>query len=237
MDPERLVLMKLNPRYFVSIMFPKRNFFAMQHSHAGRHLFLTLLAMLASWLIFAGSLAGLRQDRFVRPAADHLLRLRILPEDNSSEAQKEKLRVRDAVLAQLAAALPPDADRSQVEDYILTHSGVLENTVKSALSGNERSFSLSLTDCWFPEKTYGSLFFPQGTYHALLIRIGQASGRNWWCCLYPQLCYRDAVTAAVSPESEEELRSVLTEEDSEVLDGRRKISFFLLEWLSEIFHA
>ena len=92
MDPERLVLMKLNPRYFVSIMFPKRNFFAMQHSHAGRHLFLTLLAMLASWLIFAGSLAGLRQDRFVRPAADHLLRLRILPEDNSSEAQEEKLR-------------------------------------------------------------------------------------------------------------------------------------------------
>ena len=130
-----------------------------------------------------------------------------------------------------------NADRSQVEDYILTHSGVLENTVKSALSGNERSFSLSLTDCWFPEKTYGSLFFPQGTYHALLIRIGQASGRNWWCCLYPQLCYRDAVTVAVSPESEEELRSVLTEEDSEVLDGRRKISFFLLEWLSEIFHA
>ena len=92
-----------------------------------------------------------------------------------------------------------------------THSGALENTVKSALSGNERSFSLSLTDCWFPEKTYGSLFFPQGTYHALLIRIGQASGRNWWCCLYPQLCYRDAVTAAVSPESEEELRAVLTE--------------------------
>ena len=191
----------------------------MQHSHAGRHLFLTLLAMLASWLIFAGSLAGLRQDRFVRPAADHLLRLRILPEDNSSEAQEEKRRVRDAVLAQLAAALPPDADRSQVEDYILTHSGALENTVKSTLSGNERSFSLSLTDCWFPEKTYGSLFFPQGTYHALLIRIGQPSGSNWWCCLYPQLCYRDAVTAAVSPESEEELRSVLTEEDSEVLDG------------------
>lgn len=240
MDPERLVLMKLNPRYSVSVMFPKRNFFAMHHPHAGRRLFLTLLAMLASWLIFAGSLAGLRQDRFVRPAADRVLRLRILPEDNSSEAQEEKLRVRDAVLAQLADALPPDADRSQVIRYIQDHSVELENTIKGALSdasGSERSFSLSLTDCWFPEKTYGSLFFPQGTYHALLIRIGQASGRNWWCCLYPQLCYRDAVAAVVSPESEAELRSVLPEEDAEILDSSRKISFFFLEWLSEIFHT
>ena len=217
MDPERLVLMKLNPRYFVSIMFPKRNFFAMQHSHAGKHLFLTLLAMLASWLIFAGSLAGLRQDRFVRPAADHLLRLRILPEDNSSEAQEEKLRVRDAVLAQLAAALPPDADRSQVEDYILTHSGALENTVKSALSGNERSFSLSLTDCWFPEKTYGDCTFPAGNYDALRITIGEAKGKNWWCVLFPSLCFVDTVHGVVPEEPKELLKNVLTEEEYESL--------------------
>lgn len=134
MDPERLVLMKLNPRYFVSIMFPKRNFFAMQHSHAGRHLFLTLLAMLGVLADLRRLPRRLRQDRFVRPAADHLLRLRILPEDNSSEAQEEKLRVRDAVLAQLAAALPPDADRSQVEGL---YSHALRSTGKY---GKKRSF-------------------------------------------------------------------------------------------------
>ena len=195
-------------------------------------LLLFLAVFFAAVLFFSQAAAAGRIE-------DKVLRLHVIANSDSEEDQALKLKVRDQVLATLKPLLENAEDRSSSEAIVRAHLSEVEAAARETAWQEKPGENVyaKLTNTCFPEKTYGSLFFPQGTYHALLIRIGQASGRNWWCCLYPQLCYRDAVTAAVSPESEEELRSVLTEEDSEVLDGRRKISFFLLEWLSEIFHA
>ena len=64
--------------------------------------------------------------------------------------------------------------------------------------------SASLTFCYFPEKTYGDMTFPAGYYDALRITIGEANGQNWWCVLYPPLCFTDLSTASM-PETSKEL--------------------------------
>lgn len=66
---------------------------------------------------------------------------------------------------------------------------------------------------YFPVKQYGDLTFPAGTYDALCIEIGKAEGHNWWCVLFPSLCFVDETTAVVPQDSKEKLQSALSEED------------------------
>lgn len=86
----------------------------------------------------------------------------------------------------------------------------------------------AVTTCWFPDKTYGDVTFPAGNYEALRIEIGSAKGHNWWCVLYPSLCFRDAANAVVPNEGKEKLKHVLTEEEySEITAGTEfKISWY-----------
>lgn len=65
----------------------------------------------------------------------------------------------------------------------------------------------AVTTCWFPDKTYGDVTFPAGNYEALRIEIGSAKGHNWWCVLYPSLCFRDAANAVVPNEGKRKIET------------------------------
>ena len=68
---------------------------------------------------------------------------------------------------------------------------------------------LSVSRTFFPTKSYGDLTFPQGMYDAVEIRLGAGRGRNWWCVLYPELCFPDLTHAVVPEESKEKLTELL----------------------------
>ena len=68
-------------------------------------------------------------------------------------------------------------------------------------------------------KTYGDMTFPPGEYEAFRVDIGDAKGRNWWCVLYPPLCFVDAVYGEVPEESKEELKGVLSEDEYRTVSG------------------
>ena len=74
---------------------------------------------------------------------------------------------------------------------------------------------------------YGDCTFPEGSYETLKIEIGEARGRNWWCVLYPALCFTDAVHPVVSGEGKEELEEVLDEDTYDFIlhPARTKIRF------------
>ena len=84
-----------------------------------------------------------------------------------------------------------------------------------------------MTFCDFPDKTYGDVTFPAGRYEALRIEIGRAEGHNWWCVLYPNLCFLDSVHAVVPEEGKEELRQVLTDEEYEMVTAT---TYFKVKW-------
>jgi len=121
---------------------------------------------------------------------DPLIRLHVVAADDSPESQALKLEVRDAVLLQAQSLLSacPDADSAW-----LTLSRHLTSLLSAA---SDRALQLGCTDrisvqlgvFAFPDRLYGDVVVPAGDYRALRVLIGPASGQNWWCILYPNLC-------------------------------------------------
>lgn len=88
----------------------------------------------------------------------------------------------------------------------------------------------SVEHCYFPERTYGNCTFPAGWYDALRIRLGAAEGHNWWCVLYPSLCFSDCLHAVVNDGELADLKEVLTVEEYESLLRKPKKWKIAFRW-------
>ena len=90
-----------------------------------------------------------------------------------------------------------------------------------------------LTTMDFPVKTYGEYTFPAGKYEALRVVLGEGEGHNWWCVLYPNMCFRGSVYEVVEEDAKEELREVLDpQEYADVFHrGGYQVRFKFLEML------
>lgn len=151
--------------------------------------------------------------------ADEVLRLHIIADSNSDADQQVKLLVKEAVLTYLKPCLEGVTTKKEAIDVISGQLNDLSRTASQVL--REQGFSYSaaaeLTRSYFPIKTYGDLRLPAGEYDALKIRLGSASGKNWWCLVFPQLCFADLTYGVLPEESREELRALLTEDEFRLL--------------------
>lgn len=151
-----------------------------------------------------------REQRLQREIAGEILRFHVLANSDSKEDQEEKLKVRDAVVRKLQPLLEKSSSREETEKILLQQMEMIEETAGTVV--NPKKVKVSLTKDWFPEKTYGDCTFPSGEYRALRIEIGEARGHNWWCVLYPGLCFTDTVHGVVTEEGKEKLEGLLEEE-------------------------
>lgn len=101
--------------------------------------------------------------------------------------------------------------------------------------GYDYDVKVYVTEEEFPAKTYGDLTFPEGKYQALRIDIGQAQGQNWWCVMYPPLCFIDESTAVVSEDGKELLQENLTPREYADLFAHSEVKgeSWLYNWLTE----
>lgn len=105
------------------------------------------------------------------------------------------------------------------EAFLRAHLKDLETVANHVLASDHLSYQAhaSLTTCYFPSRTYGSCTFPPGWYKALRIELGKAKGHNWWCVLYPRLCFTDSLHAVVKEDEMQQLSDVLTEAEYDSL--------------------
>lgn len=204
-----------------------------------RDLHLVILVILVNSFLALGCLEGLRQDQLVAPVAAEVLRFRVLANSNSEEDQALKLLVRDRLLDEMSRGLNAAASSEEAEKYAISHQKELVKSAQEAIreAGFSYPVDVSIGDFYFPEKTYGDMTFPRGTYRAVKVEIGKAEGSNWWCVLYPALCFTDAVTAEVPGESREKLEHVLTEEECQLLDGQVEVRSAFWDWIGSLFHS
>ena len=175
-------------------------------------LLLFLAGFFAAVLFFSQAAAAGRIE-------DKVLRLHVIANSDSEEDQALKLKVRDQVLATLKPLLENAEDRSSSEAIVRAHLSEVEAAARETAWQEKpgENVHAELTNTRFPEKTYGDCTFPAGNYDALRITIGEAKGKNWWCVLFPSLCFVDTVPGVVPEESKELLKNVLTEEEYESL--------------------
>lgn len=151
------------------------------------------------------------------PIPQESIRLRIIANSDSVQDQWLKREVRDALIAQMETWAEDIKSFEEAQEVVEANLPVLQEVVDKTI--RERGFSYTAVVDFgqvpFPTKLYGSYVYPAGNYEALRVQIGEAKGQNWWCVLFPPLCFidmsnGDAVVAAaeVSKEQTEDADSL-----------------------------
>lgn len=192
------------------------------------HLFLTLSAScLALSLICFTAWTREKEERVAEALAPQVLRFHVLADSDAPEDQALKLQVRDLLLHEIRRSVPSRSDKEQIQRYIEGHESELEQAANTFIK--EQGFSctadIRLEQAYFPTRVYGDLTFPCGVYDAVRVVIGSGNGHNWWCVLYPSLCFTSESFAVMPPESEEELSGLLDESLFEELHKERNLVF------------
>lgn len=124
------------------------------------------------------------------------IRLRILANSDNAIDQAVKRHVRDAVVEEMGRWVNAQHSIEEARLTIHAHMSDIERVVAEELQsrGFEYGFKAELGIVPFPTKMYGSKVYPAGDYEALRITLGKGEGQNWWCVLFPPLCFVDAVS-------------------------------------------
>lgn len=170
-----------------------------------------------------------KMEQVQKRMAKEVFRFHVLANSDSEDDQALKMRVKENVIQYMKEDIPYSDSAKTTKEWARTHVAEIEQEAERVIkkAGYDYPVKAEVTNCYFPDKTYGDVTFPKGEYEALRIEIGEAEGRNWWCVLYPNLCFIDAINAVVPEEGKEELKEVLDEEEYEMVTAGRK---FKIKW-------
>ena len=154
-------------------------------------------------------------DKVSKGYKDKLIRFHVLANSDSDEDQELKLKVRDEIIKYLQPMLKQSKSLEQSEQIILSESENIKNIGENIIKENGYTYEVEVKLEYnnFPAKQYSNIVLPAGEYKALRILIGEAKGKNWWCVMFPPLCFVDENNGVIDKETDEKLRSVLTEEE------------------------
>lgn len=165
---------------------------------------------------------------------EQAIRLRILANSDQVEDQWLKRKVRDQVVKEIQtwANRPNDIGeaRQMIQSRLPRFQAIAEQTVRQY--GYDYPVKVDFGQVPFPTKLYGENVYPAGDYEALRITIGQGKGENWWCVLFPPLCFIDMSNGdAVEPTPESLSASLKPTQPASPKEERVQVRFFLLDQL------
>lgn len=171
--------------------------------------------------------------------ADSVFRLHVIANSDSKEDQDLKYIVRDNLLSYMNKICSNCKTKQEAIDIVTENKDKFEEIAKSTIK--ERGFSydvrINIGNFEFPTKNYGDISLPAGLYDALRVEIGEAKGQNWWCVMFPPLCFVDVTSGVVPEESKEVMEENLSEEEfalvSDSSNNELQFKFKLIEFFQE----
>jgi stage II sporulation protein R len=155
--------------------------------------------------------------------AGKVIRFHVIANSDDKKDQELKLKVRDAVLNYIYPVLQKSQNIGQSRNVLLKESGNIKKVAVDEIVKNGFNYSVKvmLSNENFPVKSYGNITLPQGRYEAFRIIIGRGEGMNWWCVMFPPLCFIDITKGEISEEkTEDEMKKVLTEGEYKMVDNK-----------------
>ncbi|MFJ7937742.1 stage II sporulation protein R [Peribacillus sp. NPDC096622] len=148
---------------------------------------------------------------------DEAIRLRILANSDAEEDQAVKRLIRDEVNEDITKWVEELTSLDEARDVITSHLPDIQATAEAVIKeqGLEQSVKVDFGQAEFPTKLYGQYLYPAGDYEAVIITLGEGEGANWWCVLFPPLCFLDfsnGTAVSQSPIVEDESEGSLTSE-------------------------
>ena len=173
--------------------------------------------------------------------ADSVFRLHVIANSDSEEDQNLKYKVRDSLIEYMNTLTNNMNTKDEViqiaKEHIQDFKNIAQNVVKE--NGYDYEVNIEIGNFSFPTKTYGDISFPAGFYDALKVEIGKAEGQNWWCVMFPPLCFVDVTSGVVPEESKENLEENLGDEEYSIIsdteeNGFTSIKFKIIEFFESI---
>lgn len=151
----------------------------------------------------------------VQNISDKLIRFHVIANSDSDEDQNLKLKVRDKVLSEIGPIMENSKSKEESQEILSRNIETIKNIAKSEVSSNGKNYDVAvlLGKSSFPTKTYSDIVLPAGEYDALKVVIGEGEGKNWWCVMFPPLCFIDITHGVTTEDTEMELKTVLSDSE------------------------
>ncbi|MDO5145574.1 MAG: stage II sporulation protein R [Eubacteriales bacterium] len=198
------------------------------------------ISRLVLLFLFAGMTVGLSYQLYIEETFsiyDGALRFHVRADSDEKKAQEQKKRVREGLLCVMEEQVKKAGNAKVLREDLEKRIRYLEEEARQILKkeGEEQAVKVFFVKERFPIKRYGSIFFPAGEYTALRVDIGEAKGHNWWCAIYPELCYNAEESMNLSQKGQKDLEGAVPEKEKEVLAGESAhFRFKILEWFSSL---
>ncbi|KHO40355.1 stage II sporulation protein R [Clostridium tetani] len=175
--------------------------------------------------------------------SEKLIRFHVLANSDLEEDQKLKMEVKNSVLEYIYPKLSNSNNISESRRILMENTKGIEKIAKDVISekGYNYDLKLELTHDNFPIKTYGNITLPQGNYEAFRIIIGEGKGKNWWCVMFPPLCFVDVTKGEVAYEETEKVMKTYLEEKEDTMkddiidNDKIEFKFKIVEVIKDIF--
>lgn len=168
--------------------------------------------------------------------SDSVFRLHVIANSDSPADQNLKYIVRDSIIDYMNEISSSATSKEEVlqiaKSNISEIQSIAINTVRK--EGYDYSVNVEVGNFVFPKKTYGDITFPPGFYDALKVEIGEAKGQNWWCIMFPPLCFVDVTSGIVPDESKLKMQENLSQEEYKLISQEStnvKVKFKIVEVL------
>ena len=199
----------------------------------GKIIVLILLLFLYTFISALNYVQAISSD-----ISNSVFRLHVIANSNSNEDQSLKYKVRNDLLNYMNNICKNCTSKEEAMSTVSCHKDefrqVALNTIRN--EGYSYDVKIQIGNFEFPTKHYGDISLPAGFYDALKVEIGEAQGRNWWCVMFPSLCFVDVSNGIVPEESKNELKNTLSDEEYSLISDNSnseiKFKFKLIEFFT-----
>jgi stage II sporulation protein R len=155
---------------------------------------------------------------------DKLIRFHVIANSDDKKDQELKLKVRDEILNYISPKLKDSKSIDESRKILKENDEKIKQIAAKVIKDNGYRYSVTSTLDHenFPVKTYGNITLPQGNYEAYRVIIGEGKGQNWWCVMFPPLCFIDITKGQVSyDQTEKQMKRVLTDKEYEEVNNQK----------------
>ena len=159
--------------------------------------------------------------------SEGIMRLHIIANSDSEYDQWVKIQVRDAVLAKIDPLLNGSTSQTESKQILMDNRLLIENTAREKMQeiNYDKPVRAEFGNYYFPIKQYGNVTLPSGDYDACRIVIGDGSGQNWWCVMFPPLCFAEDMKGTLDDENLSVLKNTLTEDEYNMITNDEDCEF------------
>ncbi len=186
-------------------------------------LILSLIAIISIMSISIKNEAD-KIDNVSESYKEKLIRFHVIANSDTEEDQELKLKVRDEIISYLQPKLENSSSIEESEKIITSEYDNLQSISRETIldNGYEYDVKVGIEYSNFPTKQYSNVILPAGEYKALKVVIGEGKGKNWWCVMFPPLCFVDEENGVIDKSTDEKLQSVLDEEEYNLITTKNK---------------